>query len=104
MLDNADNKADFFAEKDSTSDRLAQFIPRGEHGAVIVTTRDLGLADELADSNILFKDMMEEAQAIQLFTQHYPAAIHHERRLIIQLLRALQCLPLAIVQVAAYLR
>ena len=104
VLDNADNRADFFAEEDSTSNGLARFIPRGGHGTVIVTTRDLGLADELADSNILFKDMMEEAQAVQLFTKHYPAAIHCERGLIFQLLRALQCLPLAIVQVAAYLR
>ena len=54
--------------------------------------------------NVLLKDMMEEALAEQLFTQHYPAAVHHERELIIQLLRALQYLPLAIIQVAAYLR
>ena len=104
VLDNADIKADFFSKENSTFNGLARFIPRGGHGTVIVTTRDLGLADEVADSNILFKDMMEEAQAVQLFKKHYPAAIHHEHGLIIQLLRALQCLPLAIVQVAAYLR
>ena len=105
VLDNADNKADFFAGgSESASNGLAQFIPRGGHGTVILTTRDFELADELADSNVLFKDMMEEALAEQLFTQHYPAAVHHERELIIRLLRALQCLPLAIVQVAAYLR
>ena len=106
VLDNADNKADFFTEDSEicASDGLAKFIPRGGHGTVIVTTRDLGLADKLADSNILFKDMMEESQAVQLFTLHYPAAIRHERGLIVQLQNALQCLPLAIVQVAAYLR
>ena len=104
VLDNADNKADFFAEESSTSNGLAQFIPRGGQGTVIMTTRDHVLADKLADSNVLFKDMMDEAQAEQLFIQHYPAAIHHKRELINRLLRALQCLPLAIVQVAAYLR
>ena len=103
VLDNVDNKADFITEE-GASDGLAQFIPRGEHGMVILTTRDFCLADELADSNTLFKDMMQEAQAEQLLAQHYPAAIHHEHELIIQLLRALQCLPLAIVQVATYLR
>ena len=105
MLDNADKKADFFAEdSESASNGLAQFIPRGRHRAIILTTRDFELADELADSNVLFKYMMEEALAEQFFTQHYPAAVHHERELIMRLLRALQCLPLAIVQVAAYLR
>ena len=103
VLDNADSKADFFAGE-SASDGLAQFIPRGGHGTVILTTRNFELADELADSNMLFKGMMQEVQAEQLFIQHCPAAIRHERELIIQLLRALQCLPLAIVQVAAYLR
>ena len=45
VLDNADNNTDFFAEKISAPDRLAQFIPRGGHGTVIVTTGDLELAD-----------------------------------------------------------
>ena len=101
VLDNADNKADFFPEENSG---LAQFIPRGGQGTVIVTTRDQTLADRLADSNILFKDMMEAAQAEQLFTRHYPAASYYEHESISQLLCALQHLPLAIVQVAAYLR
>ena len=107
VLDNADNKADFFPEGNSASRSrgLAQFIPRGGQGTIIITTRDLELADQLADSNVLPKDMMEEARAVQLFTQYYPAAIHHhECESIIKLLGALQCLPLAIVQVAAYLR
>ena len=98
VLDNADNKADFFPDGG-----LAQFIPRGGQGTVIVTTRDLKLADQLADPNILHKDTMEAAQAEQLFLRHYPAAIH-ERESIFQLLSELEHLPLAIVQVAAYLR
>ena len=71
MLDNADNKADFFPEEDSPTDgssassALAQFIPQGGQGTVIITTRDLELADQLADSNILPKYMMEAAQAEQ---------------------------------------
>ena len=83
VLDNADNKADFFAEE-GASNGLAQFIPRRGHGTVILTTRDFWLADELADSNVLLKDMMQEAQAEQLLAQHYPAAIHHEPELIVR--------------------
>ena len=90
--------------EEGASDGLAQFIPWGGHGTVILAVGDFWLADELADSNTLFKDMMQEAQAEQLLAQHCPAAIHHEHELIIQLLRALQFLPLAIVQVATYLR
>ena len=104
VLDNADNKDDFFPEENSTTNGLAQFIPRGLQGTVIVTTRDFELADKLADENTLRKDMMEEAQAVQLFKLHCPKETHHEHESILQLLGALQRLPLAIVQVAAYLR
>ena len=107
VLDNADNKADFFPEENDATRNcgLAQFIPRGGQGTIIMTTRDLELADQLADSNILPKDMMGEDQAEQLFAQYYPTAIHHhDRESTIKLLGALQRLPLAIVQVAAYLR
>ena len=95
-------KDDFFPEENSTTNGLAQFIPQGDKGAIIVTTRDFRLADQLADSNTICKDMMEVAQAVQLFTRHYPN--HHELEQTLQLLGELQHLPLAIVQVAAYLR
>ena len=104
VLDNADNKDDFFPEENSTTNGLAQFIPRGGKGTIIVTTRDFRLADQLADSNTICKDMMEAAQAVQLFALHYPKETQYEQGPILQLLGALQHLPLAIVQVAAYLR
>ena len=104
VVDNADNKDDFFPDENTTTNGLAQFIPRRGKGAVIVTTRDFGLADQLADCNTIRKDMMEVAQAVQLFTRHYSKETHHEQEPILQLLDALQHLPLAIVQVAVYLR
>ena len=104
VLDNADNKDDFFPEKNIATSGLAQFIPRAGQGIVIVTTRDFRLADQLADSNTIRKNMMEEAQAVQLFTRHYPEATLHKHEPTVELLSKLQHLPLAIVQVAAYLR
>ena len=56
VLEIADNKADFFPEENSAtsgssqSGGLAQFIPRGGRGTVIMTTGELGLADQLAGS------------------------------------------------------
>ena len=106
VVDNADNRDDFFPGEDciTTGNGLAQFIPRGGEGTVIVTTRDFSLADQLADSNTIRKDMMEISQAVQLFSLHYPKETHHENEPILQLLGTLQHLPLAIVQVAAHLR
>ena len=85
MLDNADNKADFFPKENSAANGLAQFIPRGGQGTVVVATRDLGLAVQLAGlgSNILFKGMMEVARAEQLLIRHYPEVIRQERESII---------------------
>ena len=103
VVDNTDDKDDFFPEEDRTSG-LAQFIPRGGKGTIVVTTKDFGLVDQPADYNTIRKDMMEAVQAVQLFTRHFPKATYHEQEPILQLLGALQHLPLAIVQVAAHLR
>ena len=115
VLDNADNVLDFFPEtKGSVSiggtmkiDGLAKFIPQGTKGIVIATTRDYAVADILAGRNTLSKQELSPAEAVQLFKQHYPAATEDECKYdgsISLLLKELQYLPLAIVQVAAFLR
>ncbi|KAF8535378.1 hypothetical protein BDD12DRAFT_782551 [Trichophaea hybrida] len=116
VLDNADDKLVFFPElspditssidQSSESDGLAQYIPRGSKGTVIVTTRDYEVADLLASTNTLCKQVLGPKESMQLFEQHYPGVTDHEGhgRSISLLLKELQYLPLAIVQVAAFLR
>ncbi|KAF8241451.1 hypothetical protein K440DRAFT_642735 [Wilcoxina mikolae CBS 423.85] len=109
MLDNADNKLDFFPEggvsvhESMACKGLAQFIPQGSNGTVIVTTRDREVADQLACMNVLSREAMNVGDEMQLFKQHYPRATEYDDGSVLQLLKALQYLPLEIVQVAAFL-
>lgn len=111
ILDNADNILDFYPEthvKGARSDDyrgggLAQFVPLGSKGTVIVTTRDYSVAEQLSDMNILPKEKMNPHEAIQLFKNRYPNVGKDEKSVNL-LLEELDYLPLAIVQAAAYLR
>ena len=122
VLDNADNMLDFYPQsqlKDKIDDfypqsqlndktdedhsiGLAQFVPYGSKGTVLVTTRDYSVADKLAEMNILSKHKMTHDEAMQLFKDRYPDA--GEDATSAMLLLELDHLPLAIVQAAAYLR
>ena len=110
VLDNADNKLDFFpelpsADENTDSDGLAAFIPQGSKGMVIITTRDREVADQLADMNVLSKELMKPEEAKRLFQMQYPnAAVWNHDESILLLLKELQYLPLAIVHAASYLR
>ncbi|KAF8535303.1 P-loop containing nucleoside triphosphate hydrolase protein [Trichophaea hybrida] len=116
ILDNADDKLVFFPElspdimssidQSTECDGLAQYIPRGSKGIEIVTTRDYEVADLLASTNTLCKEVLGLKESKQLFEQHYPRVTGNEEhgQSITLLLKELQYLPLAIVQVAAFLR
>ncbi|KAI5815631.1 P-loop containing nucleoside triphosphate hydrolase protein [Pyronema omphalodes] len=118
VLDNADNMSDFYptasentspGDSDSTSiahGGIANFIPRGSKGTIIVTTRDREVALNLANQNVILKSDLNPEQAMELFYHHYPEeenAAEDNNTALHRLLAELQYLPLAIVQVAAYL-
>ncbi|KAI5788555.1 hypothetical protein FPQ18DRAFT_392030 [Pyronema domesticum] len=118
VLDNADNMLDFYPiapkstaskESDTVSiahDGIAKFIPRGSKGTIIVTTRDREVARNLANQNVIIKPELHPEQAIELFYRHCPNAedtADDTSTALQRLLKELQYLPLAIVQVAAYL-
>jgi tetratricopeptide (TPR) repeat protein len=111
VIDNADNKLDFYPETKSTEskehDGIAEFIPRGSKGTIIVTTRDREVAKHLAipNQNVIIKPELSPEQAVELFNQYYSNAesTPADTAALPQLLLELQYLPLAIVQVAAYL-
>ncbi|KAF8541724.1 hypothetical protein BDD12DRAFT_790429 [Trichophaea hybrida] len=104
VLDNADNKLDFFPENSDGTEGLVQFIPHGSKGTVIITTRDREVGDRLADMNVVHCEAMNMEEAKELFQLHYPKATDQDHESILVLLEGLQFLPLAIVHVAAYLR
>ena len=114
VLDNADNILDFFPHDNTDesvndeitrTDGLANFIPRGLKGTIIITTRDYELAGNFADVDVLHKEKMSPDEAIQLFTKQCPTARDFKQDDSISLLlKELHYLPLAIVQVAKYIR
>ena len=113
VLDNADNKLDFFPEEKNMQDKaLTRFIPHGNKGTVIVTTRDREVADKLfGGDNVIKKSGMDQNEVRQLFEQHYQkefdsanAEFGRDVADAPLLLKALQFLPLAVVQAASYLR
>ncbi|KAI5816951.1 P-loop containing nucleoside triphosphate hydrolase protein [Pyronema omphalodes] len=118
VLDNADNMLAFYpteskstlpGDSDTTSivhGGIAKFIPRGSKGTIIITTRDREVARNLANQNVIFKPELSPQQALELFYHHYPKeenASEDNNTALPRLLTELQYLPLAIVQVAAYL-
>lgn len=105
VLDNADNKLDFFPNTSGNSNAgLARYIPQATKGTVIITTRDYEVALQLAGTKaVLTKKAMQSSDAEALFRHHYPGWVPHDKPDCVQLLRELQHLPLAVVQVASYL-
>jgi hypothetical protein len=117
VIGNADNMLDFYPKLKSTEskksdtvstiayDGIEEFIPRGSKGTIIVTTRDREVARNLANQNVIIKPELSRDEAIQLFHQYYSDAecTSDDTAALPRLLKELQYLPLAIVQVAAYL-
>ncbi|KAI5812135.1 hypothetical protein BZA77DRAFT_253696 [Pyronema omphalodes] len=116
IIDNADNKLNFYPETKHTETQntesndihtgIAEFIPRGSKGTIILTTRDREVAKCLSipDHHIIQKPEFSSEEAVKLFCQHYSNPDDTaDTAALSQLLQELQYLPLAIVQVAVYL-
>ncbi|CAM1511657.1 Fc.00g091700.m01.CDS01 [Cosmosporella sp. VM-42] len=121
ILDNADDVSLFYPpRKDQGSDfhsrptgpvtpptpqlqPLASFVPKGQNGKIIVTSRSMDAAGRLTGSqNLICKiPVMDETQALQLFRKKLSG--EHEQNADADLVRDLGCVPLAITQAAAYI-
>lgn len=109
MLDNADNFKDFFDTSSAGNDMgaaLADFIPDGPKGTIIITTRDEYVALELCQYKypILNKERMNRADASTLFRSICPNFTESDEQHLDELLNELCYLPLAIVHAASYIR
>lgn len=101
ILDNADDVETFFAKDEPVP--LAAYLPKAGHGKILVTSRSLTAAEKLVGTHrdIMRLPKMDNSQAMQLFRTKLdvgwveaPAAA---------LVQALDSVPLAIAQAAAYI-
>ncbi|KAJ5300978.1 uncharacterized protein N7443_005980 [Penicillium atrosanguineum] len=82
---------------------LSAFIPQCQHGLIIMTTRSRSVASRMVDdSDIITVNPMDESQASALMEKKL--GMHANREDILKLTEALEFLPLAIVQAAAYIK
>lgn len=106
VVDNADDAGVFFLDKkhDGVSKApLASYLPKSTNGKILVTSRSLDVAEKLAgNSRVIFRiPAMAEGQALELLRR--TAEAETDDAAAIELVRALDCIPLAVNQAAAYI-
>ncbi|KAJ3499712.1 hypothetical protein NLG97_g107 [Lecanicillium saksenae] len=96
-----DGKAAATTMKSTDPRQLRSYIPHCQHGSVLVTSRSQGAALELVeDANIIAIEPMNERDAMCLFHKKLGHSV--DEACINELAVALEYMPLAIVQAAAY--
>ncbi|CAG7941474.1 unnamed protein product [Penicillium salamii] len=110
VLDNADDDGIFFSDN-TFNERgpLVSFLPQAAHGSMLITSRNGLAARNLvgSDSHVVSVQPMNEAESLTLLRARIPAPQSGEsgesggdERALVQ---ALECIPLAITQAAAYI-
>ena len=83
---------------------LLRFFPPNTNDAVIVTTRDKRIEERLTmRGRITTVSPMTTSEAKELLRSYVPSMISHELSELERLVKALDCLPLAITEAAAYM-
>ena len=110
VLDNADDIDTFFARPDSTVTEsestlpLKDYLPRSSRGLLLITTRDKRMSERLAGrqaSIVVHRMSYPEAQELlKSQTERYDSLNTHDSE---TLLDALEYIPLAITQAAAFI-
>jgi hypothetical protein len=106
IVDNADDPAVLqgTVDGDLGSAQLSDFLPRSHQGAILFTTRSRKAARTLTPAHVLELKDMSQAEARQLLVQRVTEEVLLDGSLAIdRLLSILACLPLAIVQAAAFI-
>jgi tetratricopeptide (TPR) repeat protein len=110
VVDNADDAETFFPPRKrqrqadaSAQIPLATYLPQSRNGAILVTSRSKDAATRLAGGHNKTREVlaMDESEGLQLLRNKLEDLPHEESA--IELLRALDCIPLAISQAAAYI-
>ncbi|KAG5746375.1 hypothetical protein H9Q70_010948 [Fusarium xylarioides] len=102
IIDNADD-VNLFYPRGIDERLLASFLPKRHNSTILVTSRSLNVAEKLTGShkNIFQVSTMDEAQGFHLITNKLTGEFEHGAAL--KLLQALDYIPLAITQAAAYI-
>ncbi|KAH6972637.1 TPR domain protein [Ilyonectria destructans] len=100
ILDNADDVGVFFS---TTQERLASFLPQNCNGSIVVTSRNMDVAERLVGgwSNILTIPAMKTEEACQLLREKLE--VGYDAGAATDLVRTLDHMPLAITQAAAFI-
>ncbi|KAI4940870.1 hypothetical protein J4E91_011127 [Alternaria rosae] len=115
VVDNVDNAETFFPSRKRQRQRqgdeadgsaqipLATYLPQSRNGAILVTSRSTDAATRLAGGYNKIKEVlaMDEGEGLQLLRNKLRDPLVEEGA--VDLLRALDCIPLAVAQAAAYI-
>lgn len=101
IVDNADDMDVMFGP-DRTAG-ISQYLPHGDYGLILFTTRSQKLATSLAESNVVELDKMTPVESTSLFEKLLGLEQRPDKTMVAELLQRLTHLPLAIRQAAAYL-
>ncbi|OCK73604.1 kinesin light chain, partial [Lepidopterella palustris CBS 459.81] len=106
ILDNADD-IDMWFKRTDTSTKLTclmDYLPRSSQGSIVFTTRSRKSGARFARENVIQVVEMDENIATQVLRNSLiNKELLNNRHVVVQLLRQLTFLPLAIVQAAAYI-
>jgi tetratricopeptide (TPR) repeat protein len=102
IIDNADTDIVIEGQKEKEKVSLASLLPQTDHGAILITSRDADVARSLVgrEKDILAVGTMSDDEAVELLKNHLGDRSTEDA---ISLIHALDCIPLAIVQAAAYI-
>ena len=105
ILDNADDMDMWFKKSDinTNTTRLIDYLPRSSKGSIVFTTRSRKAAVKFANRNVIQVTEMDEDAATQVLRNSLINKEILNDHAVVQLLRQLTFLPLAIVQAAAYI-
>ncbi|KAH8683388.1 hypothetical protein BGZ60DRAFT_524713 [Tricladium varicosporioides] len=111
VVDNADDVEVFYPKQTRTINKssppgptsLATFLPQSRNGSILITSRSKDAAARLAGGRTYIKEVprMDESQSLSLFRNKLELASNEEGAP--DLLRALDYIPLAITQAAAFI-
>ncbi|KAL1864824.1 hypothetical protein Plec18167_009618 [Paecilomyces lecythidis] len=107
ILDNADNPDVFFSRKSSAGsgqESMASFLPKTDRGKILITSRTLNAAEKLTGSHKLIQTVpiMNSSEALQLLQNKLSDGSYCDDAAT-SLVRALDFIPLAIDQAAAFI-
>ncbi|KAJ5659052.1 Tetratricopeptide-like helical [Penicillium longicatenatum] len=102
MLDNVDDSR-FLHEVPPSGQPILAYFPITLNGSMIITSRSSGAISSIVEGDDTFSiEPIDSSQATVLFEKKLGAQA--EKESIIQLVTTLDCIPLAIVQAAAYIK